>query len=77
MAPLLNVTTPQVPSVSETGRIRCSYGHELRMDDCIDALNTFVYPPDRNLSIAQRNQGPQHWDLDLPVRWISGKFTLI
>ena len=77
MAPLLNATIPRLPPLSDDVSIRCSYGRELRMDDCIDALNTFVYPPDRNLSIAQRAKRPQRWDLKLPVRWISGKLTFV
>lgn len=69
---LLNTTVPNLPSASNDVHIRCSYGHELHMDDCTDALNTFLYPPDRNLTIAQRHEGHPHWDLDLPVRWMSG-----
>ena len=72
-APILNLTVPDVESVPDAVNVRCSYGHELESDDCLDALNTFVYPPYRNLTIAARKVGFPFYDLDLPIRWISGK----
>ncbi|KAL6717430.1 hypothetical protein ACLMJK_005345 [Lecanora helva] len=72
-SPPLNVTVGSLPTAPSDARVRCGYSSELRFDDCMDALNTFVYPPRRNLSIGNRiASGQSYWDLDLPVRWVSG-----
>lgn len=70
--PPLNLTVPGLSLAQTNEQIRCSYGHELIYNDCLDALNTFVYPADRELSIGQRAGGRPRWDLDLPIKWISG-----
>ena len=70
--PLLNLTTPDLKSGANSFNVRCSPGRELIYNDCLDALNTFLYPLDRNLTIGRRVGIHSRWDLELPVRWISG-----
>lgn len=54
----LNLSVPDAPSRANNVYIDCSYGHELKYDACLDALNTFVYPSrDRPLTIGQRWTG--------------------
>lgn len=74
LAPVLNLTAPNLPTLSRPKDVLvdCTFGHELEYNDCLDALNTFVYPPSRNLTIAQRIPPYVTSDLSLPVRWISG-----
>ena len=71
--PKLNLTTPDLNSSPAGVDIRCNYGHQLVYNDCIDALNTFIFAPDRNLTVGTRGFPAPYWDLDLPIRWISGE----
>jgi len=71
--PLLNLTVPNLPPASRNVEVKCSFGHELEYNACLDALNQFVYPPTRSLTIGPRRALYARWDLELPVRWLSGK----
>ena len=70
--PLLNLSIPDVGLHSNDVQVRRSYGRELECNDCLDALNTVAYPQSRNLTVGPRKGGYPYWDLDLPLRWISG-----
>ena len=70
-APLLNTTIPDLGHASNDLQVRCTFGHDLVYNDCIDALSTFGYIPDQALTINQRSSHTR-FDLNLPVRWISG-----
>ena len=76
--PMLNETVPEGSPQLNDAQIRCSFSRELEHNDCLDALNTFTYPRNRNLTIGQRLSGGRvAWDLDLPVRWLSGNLSIV
>ena len=78
-APILNLTTP-VLAAGETASnnidINCRYGTGMNYDSCVDAFNTFQETRTGNLTIGPRAQTAMtyslQYDLQLPVRWISG-----
>lgn len=70
--PSANLTLPDTTPESDDEQIRCTYGQQLETESCFDALNTFMYSfPGRGFSVGDRDAG--NWDLNLPIRWISGK----
>ena len=71
-APYSNTINADPPSISNNVHYRCSYGHQLNYADCLDALSTFAFPPETTLMIGNRVSF-RKWDLNLPVRWISGE----
>ena len=71
--PFLNTTALDLPPVSDKVEVKCTFGHELEYNDCLDALHQFLYPPFRNLTIGPRRIAWSPLDLALPVRWLSGK----
>ena len=71
-APYSNTISADPPSISNVVHYRCSYGHQLHYADCLDALSTFAFPPETTLMIGDRVSF-RKWDLNLPVRWISGE----
>lgn len=64
------------PAQKDIG-INCPSGSSLTYDSCVDAFNSFQETRTRNLTVGARAPpGPsgayQQYDLQLPVRWITG-----
>lgn len=73
-APSLNTSIPNISTNNATLNdlhITCQ-GQGVLQFSCLDALNTFDAQLPRVLTVGQRVPGQQNFDLNLPVRWISG-----
>ena len=73
-APSLNTSIPNISTNNATLNdlhITCQ-GQSVLQLSCLDALNTFDAQLPRVLTVGQRVPGEQNFDLNLPVRWISG-----
>ena len=77
-SPLLNTTVPSIPNSNATSleglQVICVGDNVLQLS-CFDAINTFGPQFPRYLSVGERVPGVLDYDLNLPVRWISGTFT--
>lgn len=77
-SPLLNTTVPSIPNSNATSleglHVVCE-GHNILQSSCFDAINTFGPQSPRYLSVGERVPGMLSYDLNLPVRWISGTFA--
>ncbi|KAK3172990.1 hypothetical protein OEA41_006318 [Lepraria neglecta] len=74
LAPSLNTTIPNISINNATLNdmlITCQ-GYSVLQLSCLDALNTFDAQLPRLLTVGQRVPGKRDFDLNLPVRWISG-----
>ena len=73
-APSLNTTIPNISTNNATLNhmfITCQ-GHSILQFSCLDAINTFDTQLPGLLTVGQRVPGKRNFDLNLPVRWISG-----
>jgi hypothetical protein len=68
---LSNTTSSDIGLTAGKVQIQCTYGHQVETVACLDALHTFTSGFRKSeFTIGDRATGD--WDLNLPIRWISG-----